>query len=288
MTVISSPPFSFTVRGQLWEFTQPVVMGIMNLTPDSFYADSRILCDNSAIQMAEKMIQDGAKIIDIGGQSSRPGATQIDEDTELKRVIPTILLLKKHFPEVLLSIDTFYARVAKEAIDAGAHVVNDISAGDIDREMIPTVASLSVPYCIMHMKGKPEYMQKDTHYKHVKNDVTAYLISRKKACMNAGILDIWCDPGFGFGKSIEHNYELLQSLKWMKKTLASPLLVGVSRKSMITKPLGILSSESLSATTAIHLQALINGASILRVHDVKEAVQSVILFQQLRQNHQAC
>jgi dihydropteroate synthase len=287
MTVISSPRFSFTVRGHLWEFGRPIVMGIMNLTPDSFYADSRILFDNSAIKMAEKMIQDGAEIIDIGGQSSRPGATLIDEDAELKRVIPTIALLKRHFPTVLLSIDTFYAKVAKVAIDEGAHIVNDISAGDIDSDMIPTVAKLSVPYCIMHMKGKPENMQNDTHYNHVTKDVTAYLIRKKKACLNAGIRDIWCDPGFGFGKSIEHNYELLQSLKWMKKTLETPLLVGVSRKSMITKPLGISSNESLPATTAIHLQALINGASILRVHDVKEAVQTVTLFQQMQQNYQA-
>jgi len=269
--------FTFNCRGELLVVDRPLVMGIINATPDSFYAGSRHTGIDAIIEQAERMINDGADILDIGGQSTRPGSEPVDAEEELKRVIGGIDAIHTKFPRAIISIDTYYSLVAKEAIAAGASMVNDIGAGTIDKDLIPLVASLHVPYVLMHMKGTPESMHQSPHYENVTGEVLDYLVKKTKEVRDAGIKDVIIDPGFGFGKTIAHNFELLRNLS-VFKMLECPILLGVSRKSTIYKTLGITADESLNGTTVLNTIGLMNGASILRVHDVKEAKEAITLF----------
>lgn len=255
----------------------PVVMGIINITPDSFYKGYLDHSHEDIIGLARNMIVQGASILDIGGQSTRPGSERISVKEELYRVIPVIESLHHHFPETILSIDTYYGEVAERSINAGASIVNDISAGNLDENMIRTVGRLNVPYVAMHMQGTPATMQKNPHYNNVVKEVIEYFILKKQECSNAGIKDLIIDPGFGFGKTNEHNYELLRELNTLN-FLDCPVLVGVSRKGMIYKTLGISPTEALNGTTVANTLSLMNGAKILRVHDVKEAVEAITIF----------
>ncbi|HEY0356138.1 MAG TPA: dihydropteroate synthase [Flavisolibacter sp.] len=268
--------YSLNCKGRLVSINEPVVMGILNTTPDSFYAGSRVTTDN-LLAKAEAMINDGAGILDIGGQSTRPGSTPVAADEELKRVIPAIEAIHQRFPGQLISIDSYYAKVVREAVGAGASIVNDVSAGTIDAELLPTVAGLKVPYILMHMKGDPQTMQKDPGYADVTLEVFDFLSFKIAELVQLGIHDIIIDPGFGFGKTSSHNFELLKKLSYFKN-LGKPVLVGLSRKATIYKTLGITAEQALNGTTVMHTIALLNGASILRVHDVKEAVEATRLF----------
>jgi len=261
---------------------EPKVMGILNLTPDSFY-DGGKHQPSTFLQQVEKMINEGADIIDVGGMSSRPGAEIVSIDQELNRVIEPIQAIRKAFPDVFISIDTVHSKVAKLAVKNGADIVNDISAGNIDAKMISTVGKLNVPYILMHMQGQPSNMQQQPQYKNVTLDVLDFLLDKVKSCRTAGIKDIIIDPGFGFGKTVEHNYTLLQHLRDLDM-IELPVLVGLSRKSMISKLLDIKVEDTLNATSALHIIALQNGANILRVHDVKEANQCIKLWQTLKQS----
>jgi len=252
-------------------------MGIINATPDSFFGDSRFNGVDKIVAKAEKMLNDGADILDIGGQSTRPGSELISADEEIERVIPAIKAIAKKKPEAFISIDTFYSKVAIAAVDAGASIVNDISAGSMDNKMIATVAELKVPYILMHMKGTPQTMQKHTIYENITHQVLDFFISKTNELKNAGIIDIIIDPGFGFAKTIDQNFELLKNLS-VFKMLDKAIMLGVSRKSTIYKTLGINADEALNGTTVLNTIGLMNGASILRVHDVKEARETVKLF----------
>ncbi len=254
------------------------MMGILNLTPDSFYGGSRITDTGSLLRTAEQMLKEGAGILDIGGQSTRPGSERIGAETELKRVIAPVEALHKNFPDAFISIDTYYASVAREAVAAGACLVNDISAGTMDPGMTETVAALSVPYVLMHMQGTPDTMHLNPQYENVTKDVLDFFIARVNALRLAGIRDLVIDPGFGFGKTITHNFELLRNLP-VFRTLKTPILLGLSRKSMIWKTLGISPEEAMNGSTVLHTIGLVNGASLLRVHDVKAAVEAVRLWQ---------
>lgn len=252
-------------------------MGIINATPDSFYSGSRFKGENEIIQIADKMLEEGADILDIGGQSTRPGSEQIPVDEEMQRVIPAIEAIVKRFPVAVISIDTYYSKIARMALDAGALIVNDISAGSIDNEMIGLVAELKVPYILMHMKGTPQTMQQNAVYENVTREVLDFFIAKTNELKQAGIVDVIIDPGFGFAKTIEQNFELLKNLS-VFKMLDKPILLGVSRKSTIFKTLGRTADEALNGTTVLNTIGLMNGASILRVHDVKEAKEVVALF----------
>jgi len=269
--------FTLNCNGKLITINHPIVMGIINTTPDSFYADSRKNKVEASLMQAEKMLQQGAAIIDIGGQSTKPNSLKIDTVEELQRVIPSIEAVKKRFPDCIISIDTFNATVAAEAIQAGASIVNDVSGGLMDVTMISTVAQFNVPYICMHMKGTPQNMQQNPLYENVTKEVLDYFIERTNTCSQAGIQDMIIDIGFGFGKTIAHNFQLLRELS-VFKILQKPILIGVSRKSTIYKTLGITTEEALNGTTVLHTIGLMNGANILRVHDVKEAVECVQLF----------
>ncbi len=269
--------FTLNCNGKLITINHPIVMGIINTTPDSFYADSRKNTVEASLMQAEKMLQQGAAIIDIGGQSTKPNSLKIDTVEELQRVIPSIEAVKKRFPDCIISIDTFNATVAAEAIQAGASIVNDVSGGLMDVGMISTVAQFNVPYICMHMKGTPQNMQQNPLYENVTKEVLDYFIERTNTCSQAGIQDMIIDIGFGFGKTIAHNFQLLRELS-VFKILQKPILIGVSRKSTIYKTLGITTEEALNGTTVLHTIGLMNGANILRVHDVKEAVECVQLF----------
>jgi dihydropteroate synthase len=269
--------FTLNCKGKLLSLETPVVMGIINATPDSFFEGHLQNGLNGALQLAEKMINEGAAIIDVGGQSTRPGSIRIDEDEELSRVIPVLETLSRHFPEMILSIDTFQSKVASEAVRAGAHIVNDISAGTMDGEMIAAVAAFkNVPYICMHIKGRPENMQEHAVYNDVVKEVLDFFIFKTEECRMAGINDVIIDPGFGFAKNIEHNFSLLKNLE-LFKMLNRPILAGISRKATIYKTLGITAAEALNGTTVLNTIALLNGANILRVHDVKEAREAVEL-----------
>lgn len=274
--------FTLNCNGRLLVIDQPIVMGILNATPDSFFKNSRVQADE-VLHRAEQMIKDGATIIDIGGQSTRPNSQRISADEECRRVIPLVETVHQHFPEVIISIDTFYAQVAQEAVQAGASIVNDVSAGSIDKNMIPAVAALNVPYVLMHMQGTLETMQLAPAYSNVVLEVFDFLNFRIKELQRAGIKDVIADPGFGFGKTIAHNFQLLNGLSYLKQ-LTTPLLVGLSRKATVHKTLNITAEEALNGTTVLNTVSLLNGASILRVHDVKEAKQAIELFTQLQKN----
>jgi dihydropteroate synthase len=256
---------------------KPIVMGIINATPDSFFGGSRFNGLDEILSKAEEMLNDGADIIDIGGQSTRPGSELISPDEELKRVVPIIKLIAQKFPASFISIDTFYSKVASAAIDAGASIINDISAGSMDNKMIETAAELKVPYVLMHMKGTPQTMQQNARYENVTREVLDFFIAKTDELKNAGIVDIVIDPGFGFAKTIDQNFELLKNLS-VFKMLDKAIMLGISRKSTIYKTLGVNAEDALNGTSVLNTIGLMNGASVLRVHDVKEATEAVKLF----------
>ena len=268
-------------KGKLIDLSQPRVMGILNLTPDSFYDGGKLTSEKNILLQAEKMLNDGATFLDLGGYSSRPGAEFVSKSKELSRVLPVVTKLLEEFPEVLLSIDTFRSSIAKQCIEAGAAMINDISGGNIDDKMFDTIATLQVPYIIMHMRGTPETMMQNTDYKNITKDLLFYFSEKIAKANESGINDIIVDLGFGFSKTIDQNFELLSNLEFFKN-LDIPLLVGVSRKSMIHKTLQISAKDALNGTTSLHSIALYKGASILRVHDVKEAVECISLLQNLK------
>ena len=268
-------------RGKLLSTHRPLVMGIINSTPDSFYGDSRFMDDAGILQQAAKMLEEGADILDIGGQSTRPGADQVGEEEELKRVVGPIAAIYRQYPDAVISVDTWYARVARAAVAAGASIVNDISGGSLDPGMLDTVGSLGTPYVCMHMRGTPDTMNKLANYEDVTREVLDYFIERIETCRMAGIHDVILDPGMGFAKTRAHNLALLKNLD-LFRILQRPILLGVSRKSVIYKTLEITPGEALNGTTVLNTLGLLNGASILRVHDPKEAREAVLLIEAYR------
>lgn len=266
--------------GKLIDLSTPKVMGIINLTPDSFFAGSRKPVVDDAVKQAEKMLKEGATFLDLGAYSSRPGADDISVQEEMDRLLPVVEGVAKNFPNAVLSIDTFRSMVAEAAISTGAHVINDISGGQLDEKMFATVAKLKVPYILMHMKGNPKTMTELANYDDVFNEVVDYFTVRIHQLRQLGVNDIIIDPGFGFAKKPEHGYALLKRLNEFQQ-LGLPILAGVSRKKMIYGTLGITADEALNGTTVLNTIALVKGASILRVHDVKEAVEAIKLLCQL-------
>jgi len=252
----------------------PIVMGILNVTEDSFFDGGLYLNEEQIIARCKEMLEEGASIIDIGAQSSRPGATLIQADDELLKLLPIIKLLKTEIPEIIISIDTFWAKTASECIKAGAHIINDISAGEMDKNMFDTLAKLQVPYIIMHMQGTPQNMQNNPTYNNVVAEVISYFDSKIALLKAKGVEQIIIDPGFGFGKTLVHNYKLLNALEQFNQ-FKLPVLIGTSRKSMIYKLLDTSSQEALNGTSVTNTMALQKGASILRVHDVKEAIECI-------------
>ena len=267
-------------KGELIDLKTPKVMGILNVTPDSFYDGGKFKDENTALKQIEKMMREGASFIDIGAYSSKPGADDVTEAIELQRITPIVEIVLKNFPDVFLSIDTFRGTVAKACVERGAAMINDISAGLLDKTLLDTVAQLQVPYIMMHMRGTPKTMQQQTNYQHLIKDILLFFSQRLTVAREKGIHDVIIDPGFGFAKTLEQNYQLLQQLEALK-VADLPILAGLSRKSMIYKVLESEPKNALNGTTALHMIALTKGANILRVHDVREAVECVKLFQQL-------
>ena len=265
---------AFNIKGKILDLSTAKVMGILNITDDSFFDGGTYLNKNKMLEKCEKMLLEGASIIDIGAQSSRPRAKPIDFEVEKERLLIAITNIKHHFPDIIISVDTYNSSIAKSCIKNGADIINDISAGEMDKEMFEVVAELDVPYIMMHMQGTPENMQENPQYKNVTNDVLGFLERKIKQLKAKGFEQIIIDPGFGFGKTMEHNYELLNNLKCFEK-FKFPIIVGVSRKSMIYNILDGNAETALNGTTAINVMALQNGANILRVHDVKEAVECI-------------
>jgi len=269
--------YTLNCKGKLLVLDKPLVMGILNVTPDSFYDRHLLTGVDAIITHAGKMISEGADILDIGGQSTKPGSQRITIEEELARVLPVVILLQQKYPDLVLSIDTYYAEVATAAVNAGADIVNDISGGDMDAAMLQTVAALQVPYICMHIRGTPETMQQKTNYDDVVKEVLDYFIEKIAACTAAGIKDVIIDPGFGFAKTIQHNFILLKNLQAFQM-LNKPILAGLSRKGTIYKTLGITVEEALNGTTVLNTLAFLNGAAIVRVHDVKEAKEIITLL----------
>ena len=267
-------------NGNLIDLNSPKVMGILNCTPDSFFDGGKYKNENEILSQVEKMLSEGATFIDLGAYSSKPNAAFVSEAEETNRLLPIVDLLVKHFPDILLSIDTFRASVAEKAIQSGAVIINDISGGSLDQNMLPTVARLQVPYIMMHLKGTPQTMQNLTQYNNICKEMLYYFSEKVAQARQLGINDLIIDPGFGFAKTVEQNFEVLQKLE-LFNALNLPLLVGVSRKSMIYKTLDITPQESLNGTSILNTIALQKGAKILRVHDVKEAVQCIELVQKV-------
>jgi dihydropteroate synthase len=270
-------PSTLNCKGILLDISAPIVMGVLNITPDSFFAASRVADEKSIVQRAERMITEGASILDIGGMSSRPGAAIIDEAEEMRRVLPAVEAVVRAFPKAIISVDTIRASVAKAAVEAGARIVNDISAGNLDEKMFVTVAKLNVPYILMHMKATPETMQNSTVYEDITLDILNFFTEKIGHLRQLGVKDIVLDAGFGFGKTLEQNYELLRKMS-VFKMLDCLILAGLSRKTMIYKTLDITPDAALNGTTAANMLALMNGAKILRVHDVREAVETIKIF----------
>jgi dihydropteroate synthase len=268
--------FTLNCRGRILVINEPVVMGIINTTPDSFYSGSRINLIDEVLARAETMIQEGAVILDLGGQSTRPGSHPVTEEEEKSRVLPAIEAIHRNFPEQVISIDSYYSGVVKEAVAAGASIVNDVSSGMIDDKLLDIVASEKLPYVLMHMRGNPQNMQQNTGYQNVNLEVFDSLNNKLAELKNRGITDVIIDPGFGFAKTIEQNFSLLKHLN-IFSMMERPVMVGLSRKSTIYKTLDITAEEALNGTTVLHTIALLNGASILRVHDVKQAVEAIRL-----------
>jgi dihydropteroate synthase len=258
-------------------------MGIINTTPDSFFSESRSMVIQEVVAKAGKMLEDGATILDLGGQSTRPGSQLVEASEEGDRLIPCIEAIHAAFPEAVISADTFYSSVALDAVNAGASIINDVSGGSMDERMMETVGKIPVPYICMHMRGTPQTMQNFTDYNDLVKDVIDYFIQKTDACKKAGIKDIILDPGFGFAKTIPQNFELLSKLEYLK-ILEKPLLIGLSRKGTIWKTLGITTEEALNGTTVLNTVSLMKGASILRVHDVKEAVEAIKLVGEVNRN----
>ncbi|MCS6992060.1 MAG: dihydropteroate synthase [Chitinophagales bacterium] len=267
---------------RLLDLSSPKIMAILNITDDSFYAGSRTPSVSESLRRAELYLQQGAAVLDVGGVSSRPGSQPIREEEELRRVIPVVAALCQNFPDAIISVDTWRARVAEEAVSAGASMINDISAGRMDAALLPTVAQLRVPYVLMHMQGTPATMQLNPQYTDVVQDIFAFLKDKLLELHALGIYDVLVDPGFGFGKSLHHNYRLLAHLSTFQ-ALGCPMLVGLSRKSMAYRPLGLTPESALNATTALHMIALQQGARLLRVHDVAEAMHVIHLWELLHQ-----
>lgn len=267
-------------NGSLIDLSIPKVMGILNLTPDSFYDGGRFRNASAIMRQVDKMLEEGATFVDVGAYSSKPNAEHVSEDEEMHRIISVVEMLVKNFPNIILSIDTFRSTIAKNCIEAGAAIINDISAGLLDEHMLTTVSNLKVPYIMMHMKGTPQNMQTLTSYDNLIKEILFYFSERIAQAKSCGVLDIICDPGFGFAKTTEQNFELLNKLEYFKH-LDFPFLAGLSRKSMIYKTLDTTAQNALNGSTALHMVALQKGASILRVHDVKEAVECVKLYNAL-------
>ena len=265
----------------LIDLSTPKIMGILNVTPDSFYDGGQFKEESAILQQVESMLTNGATFIDVGAYSSRPNADFVTEAEELNRLIPIVNLLVEKFPEIILSVDTFRSEVANQAVEHGAALINDISAGELDKLMLETIAKLQVPYIMMHMRGTPQTMQQQTDYRDLINDILFYFSEKIQKARQLAINDLIIDPGFGFGKTTAQNFELLEKLK-LFNILDLPILAGVSRKSMIYKSLQTTAKEALNGTTALHMVALQNGAKLLRVHDVKEAVECVKLYNLLK------
>ena len=270
--------YTLNCKGKLLSLEKPVVMGILNATYDSFYKGDLSDGLEGILKLASKMICDGAAILDVGGQSTKPGSTPVVVDIELQRVIPVIELIHRTFPEAIISVDTFYSEVAIAAVAAGASMVNDVSGGEMDKNMIATIANLQVPFVCMHMKGTPENMNLQNQYDDILKEMLDYFVAKVHACRTLGIKDVIIDPGFGFAKNASQNFYLLKHLS-IFKMLECPILAGLSRKSTIYKTLNITASDALNGTSVLNTLALNNGANILRVHDVKEAVEVIALHE---------
>jgi dihydropteroate synthase len=272
---------TLNVSGKLIDLSQPKVMGILNVTPDSFYDGKKFNDEKTILGHAEKMLKEGADFIDVGGYSTRPGAQEVSVEEELNRVLPAINSIANNFPEATISIDTFRSQVAKEAVEAGAKMINDIAGGELDKKMFSTVAQLGVPYILMHMRGTPQTMTQQTGYDNLIKDITDYFHAKIFQLQNLGVKDIIIDPGFGFAKTMKQNFEMLNKLEQFQ-ILGKPILVGLSRKSMIWKTLKVNPEEALNGTTALNTIALLKSASVLRVHDVREAKEVINLFNDLK------
>ena len=270
-------------KGELIDLSIPKVMGILNVTPNSFFDGGKYKNESEIVSQVEKMLNDGAAFIDLGAYSSKPSAEFVTEQEEIERIVPAIELILKHFPETLLSIDTFRAGVAKASIESGAAIINDIAAGELDDKMFEIVAHYNVPYIMMHMRGNPQTMQSMTQYDDIVKEMLFYFAEKVNRARSLGINDVIIDPGFGFAKTTDQNYEVLRKME-LFNALELPLLVGVSRKSMIYKTLNTTTQEALNGTTILNTIALTKGAKILRVHDVKEAVECVTLFEKMNYN----
>ncbi|MBP5420638.1 MAG: dihydropteroate synthase [Bacteroidales bacterium] len=275
-------PFTLNINGTLRTFDKPQIMGILNLTPDSFFDGGKYIDNCDAIRSRiDKMLADGANIVDLGAYSTRPGADDVSEDEEWRRLEPALKILSNHYPNTIVSVDTFRARVAQQCVESGVvGIINDISAGTLDANMFATVAQLHVPYILMHIQGHPKNMQNAPTYDDVTTEVIKFLSEKVLELHRLGVADIIIDPGFGFGKTVQHNYTLLKNLNNLT-IFDMPILVGISRKSMIYKLLGTTPQESLNGTSILNTISLMNGASILRVHDVKEAAECVKIVEQL-------
>ena len=271
-------PFTITVRGRLVTFQRPVVMGILNITPDSFYDGGRHNTPNGMLEHARRLLDEGADIIDIGAASSRPGAQLLPPEVEAQRLVDAVTLLHRELPETLLSVDTCYSLPARRAIEAGGDIVNDISGGQFDDDMLRTVADLQAPYILMHNRALPAEMQQHTGYSDIIDDLTKYFSEKLDILYRLGVKDVWLDPGFGFAKTVEENHELLHRLDELTSLFREPLLTALSRKSMIYKPLGITPDEALPGTIALDAIALLKGSRLLRVHDPKPALQTIQLL----------
>ena len=281
---LNTAQYTLNCQGKIVDLSSPKVMGILNTTPDSFYAKSRATTVQQALQQAEQMLTDGAICLDIGGMSTRPGAELITWKEEWQRIEPILKAIRKEFNNCIISVDTIYASTATAAIEHGANIINDISGGKFDEKMRSMVAKLQCPFIVMHMKGNPQTMQQHTNYDNLLVEITDYFIERTIACKTAGIKDIVLDPGFGFSKTLAQNYQLLNGVHAFQ-FLEFPLLAGVSRKSMIWKQLESSAAEALNGTTALHMVCLQQGANLLRAHDVKQAVETITLFTALEKNN---
>ena len=270
--------FTLNCNGRLLVINKPVVMGIINITPDSFYSGSRMQSEEQVLNKADEMLQQGATILDIGAQSTRPGSERLTAEKEAERLLKMIAAVQKKFPEAFISVDTYHAIVAAKAVDAGACLINDISGGTMDKEMLATAGRLHVPYVCMHIQGKPETMQQEPFYEDVTREVLDFFIHQTEECRLNNINDVIIDPGFGFGKNRTHNFQLLKDLS-IFKMLDKPILAGLSRKASIYKTLNITAEEALNGSTVLNTIALLNGANILRVHDVKEAMEAISLVE---------
>lgn len=279
MDFVDFKPFSIVTQGRLVGYSRPVVMGILNITDDSFYDGGRYRNADAMLAQARRLVGEGADIIDIGASSSRPGAVLLPPVEEASRLANAIRLLRSELPHAILSVDTCYSLPARAAIEAGADIINDISGGQLDTEMFATVAEMQVPYVMMHMRGTPGSMQQMTGYDDIVDDLAKYFSARLDTLYRLGVKDVWIDPGFGFAKTVEENHQLMRRLDELTTLFREPMLVGVSRKSMIYRKLGITPQEALGGTIALNAMALERGARILRVHDVKEAVDLIKLLE---------